>query len=303
MKKILVLFLALSVFGGAAFAQQDLGMTAGVEFNIGALNVDGLDATDSPGTFVRPFFIWENSDLVEGLELEVEIGIPFWTNGFGSSDMAIIMGSEIGLSDELWLDLDLRLFAGFSLPVTPEGTLRFSAEFENWFEVVRDWDAFHHGIVTPAIRYTHDLGDMSFFGQAAFPSLLFAAGDDIDISPFDIVGFDFTVGMNMGLDAGLLGFELTLENIIRDELFDMDFVQHLSLLPNFTFADLPLYVEAEIRIPLYEDGMDWEGLSIIPEVRYNVMDNLQVFFNLPISGIASEFDVILGLGVGVQFSF
>jgi len=311
MKKILVLVLALSLVGGAAFAQQqDLGLTAGLEFNIGALNDGDIDAMDTAGTYVRPFFILEDSDLVEGLELEVEIGIPFWINGFGSSDFAIEMGRTLGgfgvTVDEFWMDIDFRFFAGYSLGLTPEGTLRLSLESENWFEVVRDGDdTFHFGILTPAIRYTHDLGDMSFFGQVGFPFLLFAAGDGASgVDAFDFVGLDFTLGMNMGLDAGILGFELTLENLIRDEwVDDHDFAQYLTLLPSFTFATIPLYVEAEFIIPLWENGMDWMGMSIIPEVQYEIIDGLRAWLNLPMHGIGSDGDVHVGLGLGVMFSF
>ena len=295
MKKFLVLFLALSLLGGAAFAEE-LGLTAGVEFHIGALNHEDVDAMDT--AVLRPYLFWENSDLVENLELYAEIGIPFWMSSW--------------LYDDLWLGVDLTLRGTYNLELSPEGTLGLILESQSFFLApLEDYQfaqtpAFGWGWgltnttswLVPGVRYTHDLGDMSVFGQLNIPMQLFYGED----STFDHVGIDIIAGFDMNMDFGLLGVEVEFNGILTDE-GDSDFAQRLTITPFIELADLPLYAELSISMPLMSDGMDWYGMTITPEVRYYVMDNLRAFFNLPIQGIASDHDVTIGLGLGVQFSF
>lgn len=292
MKKFLLLFLALSLLGGAAFS-EDLGLTAGVEFNIGQLNPEGnVDVMDTGGTNIRPFVIWE-ADLVENLDITVEMGLPFWGNTEGD--------------DNFWMDLDLNIFAAYHLGLSPEGTLRFSLESDNLFEVVRDWSPrFHSGTLIPGVKYTHDLGGMSVFGKVGLPFLLFAVGDAArGVDPLDEVGIDFTLGMGMDMNPGTLGFELGLLNSIRSGgRSSDDFARYLTLLPSFTFAAIPLYAEVDIIIPIYSNGMDFEGVTIIPEFRYDITSSFQAWVNLPIFNVGADYgDVGVGLGIGVQFSF
>ena len=283
MKKILVFLLAFSVVGGAAFA-QNLGLTAGVEFNIDALNSDDFDATDSPGTAIRPFLIWENDELVEGLELEAELGLPFWTNYAGDGNF--------------WMDLDLRLFAGYHFGIGSDGTLRLHLESDNYFELASEYDNDAAGTLEFGVKYTHDLGNgLSLFGKVALPFLLYSTGP---LGAFDWVGLDFTLGMSAEINPGVFGFELAFYNNI--EGYD-HFAHELSLLPSFEFSAIPLYIEVEFVIPLWENGMDWSGMSIIPEVSYEIIPGLEAWLNLPIHGIGSNFDATVGLGLGIQFSF
>ncbi|MCL2374094.1 MAG: hypothetical protein FWC65_02485 [Treponema sp.] len=309
MKKILVLLAALSLVGGAAFAQQDdLGLTAGLEFGIVTLNHDDIDAMDT--AWIRPMLIWENDDLVEGLDLYAEIGLPLWFND---------------AADETWINMDLTLRGTYNLGITPEGTLSFTLESFTHFDFSGDDAVGLDGFVAPrgimfrhilsggedvntalgfGVRYTHALEGMSFFGQVALPFNLFGNGD-YAADAFDFANLDFTVGMNMDLDFGLLGFELELQNTLMyaGESAD-DFVQWLVLTPSVALADIPLYAEVAVTIPLFENGMDLYGLTITPEVRFMAMDNLQVYFNLPVRHVGADVpDVLIGMGLGVLFRF
>ena len=303
MKKFLVLFLALSLVGGAAFA-QDLGLSAGLEFHVGTLNHENIDAMDT--ALLRPVLTWENDDLVENLELYAEIGVPFWMSS--------------AWADSFWLGVDLTLKGTYNLALTPEGTLSFVLKSQSMFLAFDDeisgavkspafgwsYGMGVYGIIDtqswlkPGIRYTHVLNGMSFFGQVNVPFLLFSGTDDED--PFNHVGLDFVLGWDMNMDFGLIGAELELNNWIRygGESPD-DFFNWLTITP-FVEAG-PLYAEVAFGMPLVENGIDYIGMTITPEVRYQIIDNLRAFVNLPISGIGSEGDVLFGLGMGVMFSF
>jgi len=308
MKKFLVVFLALSLLGGAAFA-EDLGLTAGLEFGIGVLNDDDVDAIDTG--WVRPMLIWENDDLVENLELYAEIGVPFWHSN---------------VQDEFGINLDFVLRGTYNLELSPEGTLGLILE-SSMFILPTDYQAtpYPNSIVAPrgslfrhlpsagdtldwalgfGARYTHALEGMSFFGQIAFPFNLVGVGDADTASPFDYVGFDFTAGFDMEMDFGLFGAELELLSDIRvmGGDGDVNMAKFLTLTP-FVEAG-PVYAEVAFGIPIDSDIRDEDGFSIVPEIRYQIQDNLQVYFNLPVWGIGSDAgDIFLGLGLGVLFRF
>jgi len=309
MKKFLLLFLALSLIGGAAFA-QDLGLSAGLEFHVGVLNHESVDAMDT--ALLRPVLVWENDDLVDNLELYAEVGVPFWMNSW----IATLMSED----NTPWLGVDLTLKGTYNLALTPEGTLSFILKSQSLFLAFDDeisgavkspafgwsYTGGMYGIIDtqswlkPGIRYTHALNGMSFFGQVNVPFLLFSGTDDED--PFDHVGLDFILGWNMNMDFGLIGAELELNNWIRQGgKSPDDFLNWLTITP-FVEAG-PLYAEIAFGVPLVENGIDAYGMTITPEVRYQIMDNLRAFVNLPIYGIASENDVMFGLGLGVMFSF
>jgi len=275
MKKILVLFLALSVVGGAAFAQS---FTVGTELNF--MPLTGYDlgedeygmpwASDDLVTHFRPFFSVSAEDIGgHGIDVSAEVGVNF----------------EFG--DNMATELDFEFDFAYNLAVSDEGLLTFGLNFnsDHW--------------LSPRVGYTHDLGGMAFFGELELP---------IDFDTYDNLGdhirMNLTAGMTMGMDPGILGFDATLEMVLQEGGDSPDdTVQWLSLLPNFTFAALPLYVEMEVRIPLMEDGMDNSGISLIPEVRYGVTDALEVWLNMPMRHVTGDPDLTLGLGLGVQFSF
>jgi len=305
---LLVFALVMFIIGGGAFA-QDLGVTAGLEFGIGQLNHEDADAMDS--AWIRPMFMYENTDLVEGLRIYAELGLPLWF-----SDHA----------EEFWMGMDLTLSGTFNLELSPEGTLGLMLESASafWFggddavgPIFREpaprgalfrhsnevYDNFATGLGI-GVRYTHNLGAMNVFGQVNTAFNLFADGDYTP-DALDNLFLDFQLGMSMGLDAGVLGFLVGLDMDLQLGGESPDDTLHtLWFMPSFTFADFPLYVQVEIVVPMYEDGMDIEGMTIIPEFRFMAMDNLQLYFNLPMWNIgADDGDLALGLGLGVLFRF
>ena len=298
MKKILVLFLALSIVGGATFAQN---ATVGTELKFDPLNCDNQDVV----VYFRPFFNFGATDIGPGIDVFAEVGVNF------------------SFADNMGTALDFEIDIAYNLPVTPEGTLTFGLNFSHsygngngdWDDW--DWDFDDFSAFAPAfddlglgdmfgghrlaarVVYTHDLGGMSFFGglELGFEFLTYDnLGDDIDM--------EISAGMTMGMDPGVLGFNVGLEMVLQEGGESPgDTVQWLSLLPNFTFAALPLYVELEVRIPLMSDGMDDVGISLIPEVRYGITDTLEAWLNMPMRHVTGNPDLLLGLGLGIQFSF
>ena len=330
MKKFLVLFLALSVLGGAAFA-QDLGLTAGVEFGMMELNGDG-DTIDSG--YVRPSIAYENNELVDNLDLFLEIGVPFW------------------IKPEFWLGIDLNLDLGYNLAIGDAGKLRIGVQALAWIPGVEDFgfspelephkgpagpvvpslgglgdlldilaglgglglddDDFDIDVpaaggggamsgpdfqmwVIPGVRYTQDLGSMAVFGEVNLPLWLITP-DGMDA--LEVIGLNLILGASM--DNGF-GGEIEITNFISNAADEAKFFQYVTLTPYYEAG--PLYAELEVGIPTFEDGMKSAGLFLQPEVRYMVMDNLQVYAGLPISGIASDNDMILGLYLGAKFKF
>jgi len=287
MKKFLVLFLAFSLVGGAAFA-QDLGLTAGLEFNIGQLNHEHMDAMDTAE--LRPFLRWENSELVENLELSAEIGLPFWmSRAYGGYGYYYV-------DDDFWMGMDIELDVAYNLSIMPEGFFTFGLNFLTYLDL-QPGDADAVLWLSPRVRYTHDLNGISVFGQLEFPLYLGTGGDALEL-----IGLDILLGMNMGLAGGIFGFDVEINNWLKDYAEETSFFEYLTLTPSFEIG--PWYAEIAFGIPTMENGMDYYGMTITPEVRYNIMDNLQVWLNLPVFNIgAAHDDVGIGLGVGIQFSF
>lgn len=293
MKKFLVFFLALSLLGGFAFA-NDLGLTAGLDFGINELNNDANDSAMDTA-FIRPTVVYENS--FGDVDLYAELGIPFWVN------------------PEFWLGIELKLEGAYNLALTSEGTLSFILGSEIFISAVYDEDKFVFptptrrsmryiaGLYTaddvveawvmPGVKYTHALSDFSIFGQVNVPLLLASC-----IDALDYVGLDFILGFNMTNGFGL---EVEIANWLQTPMEETDMFHHVWITPSFETG--PIYAELEVGIPTYEDGIKFEGVTIIPEFRYMIMDNFQAYLNLPIQGIASDNDVVIGLGLGARFSF
>ena len=296
MKKFLVVFLALSLVGGAAFA-QDFNLTAGLEAGLLSLDFDNLD--DAMDTFyLRPSISFEIDSLLGGLELFAEAAVPLGFNDYG---------------DNFWAGLDLTFNATYNLGITADGTLSFILESQT-FVPVTDYAAWvgispmfwgfdfePESYLTTGIRYTHELPVMSIFGQVDVPFLLFSGYEGID--PFDWVGLDFTLGLNMDMGFGI---EVFIENSLRGSMFgsgETSFFDWLTITPYFENG--PLYAEVAVVIPTMDDGMDFFGVSFIPEVRFQIIDALQAYLFVSINHVFSNwFDTQLyGIGTGVRFSF
>jgi len=197
----------------------------------------------------------------------------------------------------------------YNLELAPPATLSFILESQTFIPAVKDdFPARNPGFwwteggltdveswLIPGIGYTHELNGFSIYGQIDVPFLLFSG--TAGYNPFDYVGLDFTVGFYTDLGLGL---ELTIENwIIWED--ESSFLDYIYVTPFFETG--PLYAEVSFTIPLYEDGFETEGLTIIPEVRHMITDSIQAFLNFTISGIGSDDGTGFGMGLGVMFSF
>jgi len=284
MKRLLLLFLALSLLGGLAFA-QDLGLTVGLEFGID----DFKETADT--AYLRPLLIYENDTLVDNLELYAEIGVPFWFN------------------PELWVGVDLNLIGSYNLGLAPASTLTFELESQNFFPAADDaqspkfwWagegkDQFI-SVLVPRIIYTHDLNDFSLYGLAELQMLISKAdfwGNSFD--PLDYIVLDTKVGFEA--EAGY-ALELQVSHALKD--FDGSTVSFswMGIQPSYTSG--PLHLEVYFGFPPRD--IKEKGINIHPRAEYNIMDNLLAYFTLFINSVGAENDdVSYGILLGAKYSF
>ena len=283
---------ALSISAGV-FAQnphansgQGLGLTVGAEFGID----DFGDASNS--AYLRPLLRYDNNARFNGaLGISAEIGVPFWSN------------------PEPWMGVDLSLRGMYRFNPTPEGTLGFFLQSQTAFIGVDGggrgasfprfgWTGGRPlrditSVLTPGFRYTHALGNISVFAQVDSAFLLFAGGDR---NFFDWADIEFTLGMRTRTGFAI---EFEIEHWIRHpRTGNAELFYYLTITSSYRTG--PIFAEIDIGIPL--DDFD-DGLRITPEVRYQILDNLQVFTNLTFDGVGGGDDTRVGMGFGVMFSF
>jgi len=297
MKKLMVTIFAVFLAAGisaAAFSQNNpfansangLGLTVGLEFGID----DFEEAANS--AYIRPALRYDTNALLDGaLGLSAEIGVPFWGN------------------PDFWMGVDLSLRGMYRLHLTPEGTMSFFLQSQTAFIAV-DGDGrgvpfpslwWTGGIplrditsvLTPGIRYTHSLGGLSVFAQIDSTFLLFSGGDR---NFFDWADIEFSIGMRTRTGFAI---EFEIEHWIRHpRTGNHELFYYLTITPSYRIG--PFFAEVDIGIPIADFD---EGLRIIPEARYQIMDNFQVFANLTFEGVGSDGGVTTGMGLGVSFSF
>ena len=286
MKKLAVLLLAMFVAGGVVMAQVP-GLSVGGEIGI----MDFEDLGDN--LIIRPMVIYENGDLAPGLDLYLEAGVPL---GMVNSD--------------LWLGLDLNIRADYGLELAPGSKLGFFLENVTYLPLVEDILAstkspdpsMPFGIsykisswLMLGARYTHTLDFGDIYGQLELPFILVHEIFD----PFKIVDLNITAGVDM--PAGF-GGSLTIYNEINNGFDDSQFFAAIGLAGYY--AQDQLYAGLGIYIPTVEDGVKNMGISLFPEVRYEVMDNLQIYGKLPIQRLFNDIkaDIEVGLVIGVKYS-
>jgi len=292
-KKILVLFLAIALAGGAAFA-QDVGLTIGAEIGVPDIGNPsgaylGTDPTTGEmfaapgGTGLRAFILWGGDGGVDGLELEMEVGF-------------------VGLNAYH----DFRLFTGYSFGITDAGSLRLHIETENEFRMSGLGAGWLTGGLQFGARFTQQLGDgMYVFGQVALNDLF-----SWETSPrnrpgaFDGMGLGILAGFGADVGVGSFDIEVAFNGTFAvAEGDDSDFPLNLVIHPFFSFADLPLSLNVEFDIPLAENAMDTTGMSITPEIGIELVPGLNFYVNMPIGGVGATGDGTVGLGVILQVSF
>ena len=292
MKKIFALLLAMTLICGVAFALD--GLAVGAEYRI--WNFDPGDDIDlSTQMMMRLGVHYEGAFLDEALELEGELG--FYMINF----------------DDMTNDLDIEIEARYNLDLSPASRLTFILNsytlipFEDDFEV-ESW-------MTLGAKYKQEFGFGDMYFQVDVPFNLFD-GYDPGFDAFDFVDLNFTISLfNERKDWGKVvdfpdgfGAELVMYNELAvPDPFEADFLQHLNITPFYSMNFW--YAELEIGLPLYEDGMDFEGMFIKPKFEMDIppVDGLSFWLDLPIRGLAADSDIfgdpVIGIGLGVNYNF
>jgi hypothetical protein len=116
-----------------------------------------------------------------------------------------------------------------------------------------------------------------------------------DNDAFEYANLYFTLGMN--LESGI-GFGAQLTCPIQPK-FDLKYIDVL-----FSYTAEAFELGLDVTIPIYENGLDAEGLGIGIDFDYNINENLTVYLSLPIGGIAKKVgDPVIGLIAGLKYSF
>ena len=332
MKKLLILSLALFMVGGVAMAQ--LGLTAGLDFGIGRINAaEGENVGDT--IFIRPGIAYGNSDLLDGLTIDAELGVVINTAEEVASNLDFALGvyynlpltpvSSLDFGLGTYLDVRLTDWPAFYGVYGPWGPRRAAGGeaammgmifgmLEDLFEAAMegDEDADFSGpsdagddrvtaLMVPAVRYNHQIdGIGTAYGGLELP---------FDLAPdaFTYFGMDIILGIDTEFG---FGFEVYIQNNIyqnkdKGHKDSVKFFTFLEFVPSYVYDFL--YAEVAIGIPTVEDGVKMMGISITPEVRAEIpgVDGLLAYLNIPITGIGADGDdrVGIGIGLGARFSF
>ena len=297
MKKLAILFLAMFVAGGVVMAQMP-GLSVGGELGImddGGPRGVNVNVTDK--IYSRPYVSYENTDLAPGLELFAEMGMPFW------------------FAPNVWLGFDLDLRIGYGLNLSPVSRLSFA--LENWTLIPLATDSDRQpvyspigplsyfdlistkpiSILEPSIKYAHGFDFGSIYGELAMPFILI----DEYLDPLDIVFFNLTAGVETTMGVG---GSMTIGNAIIDGA-DNEIFCFVNL--DIHYSEGPLYAGLGIFIPTVTDGVKFYGMTLTPEVSYDVMPNFNVYGKLPIYGFLADSRVgrslSMGLVIGVKYRF
>ncbi|MCL2047083.1 MAG: hypothetical protein FWG88_11970 [Oscillospiraceae bacterium] len=260
MKKITTLLFATILLCSVAFALD--GLTIGAEYRIHNFDADEISEVMD----MRVNVSYEGAFLEDALELEAEVG-------FGMQNF-----------DDMRTGMDIELEFRYNLNVAPNST--FGIILNSLTHIPFD-DV--DGYVTPRGFETKPVSWLSpgfkFGQQFDFGKIIFQADvpfifiHDV-LDPFDVVNLDFTLSIlnerkgrglyqrgNVSGFANGFGAELKMQNILKDS-DDSDFAQRLEITP--FFGHNFLYAEVEVGLPLYEDGLDLEGMTIKPKFEMDI---------------------------------
>ena len=191
-----------------------------------------------------------------------------------------------------------------------EGRYDFNANMRGflnlWVDLPMDSDLETNIWLTPGFQYKQEAGFGDIYYRADLP--LYLSGD---FDAMDFVGLDFTFSFLRLRDKRFMpdtyGLELGIKNwvAVPDEWWNDDFLQRLTITPYYEHEWF--YGEVEIAMPLYDDGMDFEGLTITPLFDINILPvpglALEVAFPLSNIGADNDEDTLVGFFIGVKYSF
>ena len=334
MKKLLILSLVLFLVGGIAMAQ--MGLTAGLDFDIGTLNVntdedkDGdEDAKISDEMSLRASIAYENDELMEGLTLSAELGLGFQIGyikdsdereGYESMPVGLDIGAgavyNLGLTPDSSLDLGLNLHFAMGLgdtlyfnyhssligPFFERGS-GFGEAFPKEFATT-DGEEYGGGggnsffFLVPHVRYNHAIAGVGdFFAGVSLPYMATSIYKD---------GAAMNLNINLGVvtDFGF-GFEAIIYNTpyIKDEDYreaakdaNQVWFNYLELIPSFNYEDF-IYAEVAFGIPIYTEEDD-EGDEISAVKAEGIAITPEISFEIPdVDGLSIYINLpITGVG-------
>ena len=282
-KRILILALAALVsFGGIATA-QDLGLTVGAEFEIPNFDEDGMG--------LRFFAEYENNELVDNLELMAGLGFVIAPIGVDGVDVGFNFDAEV---DAYYgMDLGSGMGLGFGL--------NFGLATEN---LSGDADLDVNFLLTPRVRFEMEMAGLGdFYGQLELP-IGFTTNEDTDASMGMNLWAGLFMDMGFGIEAGLAGYEAAGIDFGIEDGAEAG-LQWFALVPSYTYDFL--YAELGFYIPLVEKGMDGVGITMAPRVEIDfttiAVPGLKAWLELPISGLGADPDNVIGLTIGLSYSF
>lgn len=269
MKRLLVLFLALALIAGFAFAEDEdegIGLTVGLEFGVENITDKG---SDDRVPYLMPMIIYDNSFGAFDIYAELDYIFGFTKTG-----------------DKFPQDLYFDLVLTYNLGLGDASTLSFIVENENDTFQLSPWvDASSNisGIVKPGIKFTQgitDFGDL--YVQADVP--IGYTEDPLEVGIDAILGWDSTFG---------LGIKVVEHNTIKPD------ADYAGLDVIVSYESGPVYCEVEVDIPK-DAGAD--GVVIIPE--FDLSFNAFTFYvNCSFEGVGSGGDVIISPALGIKYSF
>ena len=319
MRKLLILSMALVLVGGSIMA-QGLGLTAGLDFNVGILNPEKGDAVDDMG--IRPSIAYENDSLVDNLTIYAGLGFSFMIGHDDRVYKDMPMGFDIDVGAYYQLDISsssyvtfgLRNFnavgigdygyvqpragAGLNSPALPVGGA--------WRTDDKDMGSVL-SYLNPTAYFTQGIGGIGeFYAGAELPYLLTTDWSHMNMALVAGINLDF----GLGVELVVWNTPFVSDKAIRKAVDRMDahWINYIELIPSYTYDFL--YAELAIGMPMYKDGMKEEGLTLVPEVQIQVptLSALSLYANMPFYYVGSDKkkggdDVRVGFGLGARFSF
>ena len=289
-KKIFTLLFAIAIMYGVAYANSN-GFTVGA-----GLILFDVNAEDVPEEMMFGFYgAYENTFMDEALELDVEAGLSM----FDLNDPTNIVDIEI----EATYNIELGVASRLSFIINSYTLLPFHEDLE-----VTSY-------LTPGVKLRQTLGFGDLYFQVDVPFNLVNHYYSDAYEAFDLVELDFTLSIfnerkkyyrgKVNEFPNGFGGELKMQNALKNP-DKKDFVEYLDITPFYSTNSI--YAEVEVNIPLFEDGMDWEGLTVSPRIEMDMpIKGLALWLELPISQIGADEDLvgkpIFGTFFGVSFSF
>ena len=269
MGKLKILLFVFVVLVTGLTVAEDLGLTVGVEFMIENVHREN-DGDMMP--WLAPFVVYEDSFLDEALDLYSELS--FW----------------FGFFEENPVELYFNLAAAFNLFLSPQSTLSFLLENEiDTFMISPrpDEGSGMRSIIKPGIGFRQIVDFGNIYAGALLPITYLNYYSDADTE--------------VALEATLSFFS--------DYGFGISFTPVFSISPESGYDEIrilpsyetdTIYVGVEVILP---SEFDDYGITITPEVIFNITGNFGAYMRCEVAGIGSDAGMILAPAVGIMYSF